>query len=75
MINGRNNKYYIWNNGRRCYKYYKEKSPYYFPNDKAEQKRINLIYKMFKLWLNGKLYTALIDNLRYVLDVDTETEI
>jgi len=73
MIDGRDGEHHTWDNGRRCHKYYRERSPYYLPNDEAEQERMNLVHDMFKLLLNDKLCAAPIDDPRHVLDVGTGT--
>lgn len=48
---------------------------YFFPNDPAEQDRLDLQHKLFKLYNDGALYRAPVKSPRNVLDVATGTGI
>ncbi|ROW14996.1 hypothetical protein VPNG_03427 [Cytospora leucostoma] len=48
---------------------------YFFPNDPAEQDRLDLQHKLFKLYNDGALYRAPIKSPKNVLDVATGTGI
>lgn len=66
---------YRYENGRRYHAF--GKSDYLLPNDEPEQQRLDLLHHIFKMVLNGALYTAPIDpaGLQRVLDVGTGTGI
>lgn len=48
---------------------------YFFPNDPAEQDRLDLQHKLFKLYHDGALYRAPVPSPKNVLDVATGTGI
>ncbi|KUI56233.1 tRNA1(Val) (adenine(37)-N6)-methyltransferase [Cytospora mali] len=48
---------------------------YFFPNDPAEQDRLDLQHKLFKLYHDGALYRAPVQSPKNVLDVATGTGI
>jgi len=66
---------YRYENGRRYHAY--GQSEYLLPNDEAEQNRLDLLHHIFKMVLQGELYTAPLDpsSLHRVLDVGTGTGI
>ncbi|KAG9246445.1 S-adenosyl-L-methionine-dependent methyltransferase [Calycina marina] len=65
--------------GGRTYQAYKDgqKSSYYLPNDGAEQDRLDVQHKMFRVLLDGKLGLAPVpvDKPFHVLDIATGTGI
>ena len=66
---------YRYENGRRYHAF--GRSDYLLPNDEEEQERLDLIHHIFKMVLNGALYTAPLKHadLQRVLDVGTGTGI
>jgi hypothetical protein len=68
---------YVEENGRRYHKY--KEGKYYFPNDEAEQDRLDLKHHLFLLTLDGKLALAPIEEMpggiHNVLDIGTGTRI
>ena len=65
--------YHTWDNDRRCHRYSRDKSPYYLPDDKAEQDRMDLLHFLWISTLGGKLCMAPIEDPCHVLDVGTGT--
>jgi SAM-dependent methyltransferase len=63
---------YKYENGRRYHAY--REGEYPFPNDDAEQDRLDFFHHIFRLILNGSLYLAPIASGR-ILDVGTGTGI
>ncbi|KAI5779309.1 S-adenosyl-L-methionine-dependent methyltransferase [Geopyxis carbonaria] len=52
-----------------------EHGKYAFPNDEEEQLRLDLYHHIFTLFLDGKLFSAPVENPRRILDVGTGTGI
>jgi len=66
-------KNHTYENGRRYHAYHA--GEYFLPNDEREQERLDLLHRIFKLILDGKLHAASIKNPQRVLDFGTGTGI
>ncbi|PYI28614.1 S-adenosyl-L-methionine-dependent methyltransferase [Aspergillus indologenus CBS 114.80] len=65
---------YSFENGRRYHAY--REGEYPFPNDEAEQDRLDMVHYIFRMALQGKLYQApLRGPVRRILDLGTGTGI
>ena len=65
---------YVYENGRRYHAF--RQGEYYFPNDDAEQDRLDLSHHMFLLLLGGRLFRSPITTKpQHVLDLGTGTGI
>ncbi|CRG85398.1 hypothetical protein PISL3812_02471 [Talaromyces islandicus] len=65
---------YVFENGRRYHKY--REGQYLFPNDEAEQQRLDMVHHIFLLILGGKLTRAPIpESPQRILDIGTGTGI
>lgn len=64
---------YKYENGRRYHAY--REGAYYLPNDAAEQARLDLVHHVFRLALDGSLYSAPLENVQRCLDFGTGTGI
>lgn len=63
---------HVHENGRRYHRY--RQGGYLFPNDEAEQDRLDMLHHIFLLVLEGKLYKApLPRSPRCILDIGTGT--
>lgn len=65
---------YKYENGRRYHAY--REGAYYLPNDEAEQARLDLVHHIYRLALDGDLYSApLPKDVKRCLDFGTGTGI
>ncbi|PLN80668.1 S-adenosyl-L-methionine-dependent methyltransferase [Aspergillus taichungensis] len=64
---------YVYENGRRYHKF--REGEYLFPNDDAEQDRLDMVHHIFRLMLGGSLHMAPLDSPQRVLDIGTGTGI